>query len=213
MAALTVDVWIDFGCPYSRVGLIQLEDAIHELGHIVNLKLHAFRMDPDAPADYGQTTIEALCSHLNIDADQANKMLDAVREFGAKFDVNFNFDIARGGNTFDAHRLIKLATLHNQQFKVSRALFKAHFEDGLLLSDQSVLQHIALDAGIPASEVNELLAGDKFANEVLEDEAQVLAKGITQTPTFFFNGQNQVVGAFPTSDYFAALKQAVDQSH
>lgn len=210
MTGLTVDVWIDFGCPYSRVGLIQLEKAIHELGQTVNLQLHAFRMDPEAPADYGQTTIEALCSQSSIDADQANKMLDEVREFGAKFDVNFNFDIARGGNTFDAHRLMKLATLHNRQFKVSQALFKAHFEDGLLLSDQSVLQRIALDAGIPASEVNELLTGNKFANEVLEDEAQVPAKGITNTPTFFFNGQYRIVGAYPTSIYFATLKQAVD---
>ena len=208
MTQPVVDSWVDLVCPWSRIGLTELQRAITALGQPVTVHLHSYQIDPDAPADYGLTTIDALRANLGIDADRAEQMLDVVRDAGARVGLGFNFGIARGGNTTDAHRLLQLAALHGRNLEVALALFRAHFEEGQLLADPATLTRIASDAGIPAAEVTAMLASDRFVDIVRDDEAQVTARGITGRPTFIINGHHALTGE-QTADVFRdALAQA-----
>ena len=203
-----VDVWIDLTCPWSRIGLTGLHRALADLQQPVTVQLHSFQIDPDAPADYGLTTVEALRANLGIAAARADEMLDVVRTAGAEAWLSFNFDIARGGNTLDAHRLLKLAAAHDQQLEVALALFRAHFELGQLLADPAVLARIAAEVHIPASEVQALLTTDQFADMIHDDEAQVKTRGISGRPTFFINNRHAFTGEQSADVLRAALKQA-----
>jgi predicted DsbA family dithiol-disulfide isomerase len=202
---VTVDVWIDFGSPTCRAGLTKLNLAIKEFGKPVTVKLHAFRIDPNAPADYGMTTIEALCANENITPERANQMLEKVHEMGREVGLNFNFDIARGGNTIDAFRITYLAQEHKKQLEVAEALFTAHFEQGILISDHQELKKLALAHGLPESEIDAVLSSNKYTSDVETDEKLVITLKMEQHPYFIFGSRINIVGVKSPDEYAAFL--------
>jgi predicted DsbA family dithiol-disulfide isomerase len=203
---VTVDVWIDFGSPTCRAGLLQLNRAINDFGKPVTVKLHAFRIDPNAPANYGLTTIQALCKNENITPDQANQMLQKVHEMGNQVGLEFNFDIARGCNTMEAFRITYLAQEHGKQLEVAEALFTAHFEKGILISDHSELKKIALAHGLPESEIEAVLSSNKYTSDVETDEKLVITLKMEQHPYFIFGSRINIVGVRPPQEYLESIK-------
>src|SRR5689334_25309355 len=103
------------------------------------------------------------------------RMTDVAAEEG----LDFHFEKARGGNTFDAHRLTHLAAAHGRQDAMKERLMQAYLQEGELMSDHTTLRRLAADVGLPADEVAELLATDQHAGAVREDEATAHRLGIT----------------------------------
>ena len=98
--------------------------------------------------------------------------------------LSFRFDIARSGSTFDAHRLVHLAREHGLQDATKERLLRAYLSEGELMSDHATLLRLALDAGLPEPAVSETLAGERFADEVRDDERTAAQLGISAVPTF-----------------------------
>ena len=194
MGDRVLEIWLDFGCPWSRISLVELTRLMKVLDTRTNVRIHSLRLDPDAPTDYGHTTIEHLCSDLNISVNQAEQMLEAVVEGGAKAGVEFDFHRARGGSSFDAHRLMHLAHEHNKQIELSLALFRAHFEDGLLISNHDTLRGLAEEVAMPADAVRELLLGNDYGQEVLADELNAAEQGIGRTPHLVIDDLHHLSG-------------------
>ena len=65
----------------------------------------------------------------------------------------FHFDRQRGGNTFDAHRLVHLAAEHGLQDAMKERLMRAYFSEGELMSDHAALARLAAEVGLPADAV------------------------------------------------------------
>ena len=206
MARISVDMWLDIGCPWSRISLHELERAIATVGEPVDVRFHSLRLDADAPADYGKTTIENLCDHLSISELEAEQMLSVVVEAGARVGVPFNFRAARGGNSLNAHRLLRLAADHDRHVTVATALFVAHFENGELISDHDVLQRIGHNAGLPVAAVKTLLASDDYEAEVVADEESAVRQGIERTPHFRFSGGSEASGVHSEAELVTALQ-------
>lgn len=197
----TVQFWFDFGCPYSRMSLVELRGYVDEYNIDLNVEMRSLRLDPDAPADYGKTTVENLCDHLGITEAEALAMLQSVVDTGKTVGVEFDFRRARGANTFDAHRLLKLAARHGVHLKFAEIVFTAHFERGLLISDHDVLVQLSAEAGIPGYEVRRVLAGDDFAGLVTDDEAAADSEGIERTPHFRFDDGTELSGLQTRKDW------------
>jgi len=51
--------------------------------------------------------------------------------------LQFRFDLIRGGNTFDAHRLLHLAKDHGLQPEMKERLMRATFTEGLPIADRT----------------------------------------------------------------------------
>ena len=111
-------------------------------------------------------------------------MNERMTETAAQDGLEFRFDIARGGNTFDAHRLLHLAAAHGRQHELKERLMRAYLGEGELMSDHAALTRLALEAGLPEDEVRDTLATDRFADEVREDEATARGLGISAVPFF-----------------------------
>jgi predicted DsbA family dithiol-disulfide isomerase len=111
--------------------------------------------------------------------------------------LEFRFDIARAGNTFDAHRLVHLAAEHGLQDAVKERLMRAYLTDGEPIGDPAALERLAVEAGLPASEVAELLRTDRFGAEVRADEATAAQFGIQAVPFFVVDRQFGASGAQP----------------
>lgn len=199
---------MDFGCPWSRISLHELERAIATVGEPVDIRLHSLRLDADAPADYGKTTIENLCEHLSIDVVEAERILQVVVDAGTRVGLDFNFHTARGCNSFDAHRLVRRAADFGVHVAMAREVFTAHFENGQLISDHSVLQQIGVQAGMPADVVRSLLASDELTDVVLEDEEAARVRGLEKTPHFVFGGGYETNGVQWYEELRAALQNA-----
>ena len=206
---IEVEAWIDVVSPWCRISLQQLALAQQEFEHPVTVRYRMWRIDPDAPMRYGMTTIEVLCDKLGITADEADVMLDSVRVEGQEFGLTYNFDIARSGSVFDAHRLIYLAHEFNKQQEMAAKLIEAHFVEGKLLSDRSVLTGIAIDVGLPAEAVSGLLDSEKYADEVLADEALIRTSGAEVRPAFYIDGQQVAEGLVRKADFLKILSANV----
>jgi predicted DsbA family dithiol-disulfide isomerase len=136
--------------------------------------------------------------------------LDAqVSRAGEGEGLAFNFArMARTPNTFDPHRVIWLAGERGVQDPVVEALFQAYFTDGRDLSDRATLAAAAVEGGLDAGEVNELLGGDRGAAEVRRWEQQGQRLGISGVPFFVVNGTVALSGAQPPETFRAAVEQA-----
>ena len=63
-------------------------------------------------------------------------------------------------------------------------LLRAYFGEGELMSDPDTLVRLAVSVGLAEDDVREMLAGDRFADEVRDDERTAHAFGISAVPTF-----------------------------
>ena len=205
---MRLEFWMDYGCPYSRMSLVELRRLVADCGRDVEVELRCLRIDPGAPGDYGKTTVENLCDHLGITEAEALAMLQSVVDIGRTVGVEFDFRRARGANTFDAHRLLKLAARHGVHLMFAEMVFTAHFEGGLLISDHDVLVQLAVEAGLDADEARGVLAGDDFAGLVTDDEAAAESEGIERTPHFRFGDGTELSGVQTRKDWRRLLGRA-----
>jgi predicted DsbA family dithiol-disulfide isomerase len=109
--------------------------------------------------------------------------------------LDFRFDLARGGNTLDAHRLVHLAEAHGLQDAMKERLMRAYLTEGELMSDHATLERLAVEVGLPADEVRDMLATDHFAAEVRDDERTATSLGISAVPFFVVDRRIGAAGA------------------
>ena len=107
------------------------------------------------------------------------------------------FDLARGGNTFDAHRLVQLAKAHGVQDAMKERLMRAYHTEGESIGDTDTLARLALDVGLPEDDVRDVLATDRYAADVREDERTAMSLGINAVPFFVVDRRMGAAGAHP----------------
>src|SRR5699024_5825775 len=94
----------------------------------------------------------------------------------------YDFDLMQLTNTFDAHRIAKLAAKENKGQEMTERLFKAYFTEGLLISDHNTLRKLANDVGVDAEKVNLILESRKLSSHVRDDEEQAAQIGVQGVP-------------------------------
>jgi predicted DsbA family dithiol-disulfide isomerase len=135
-------------------------------------------------------------------------MIDNMTVTAAQEGLDFRFDLARPGSTFDAHRLLHLALEHGQQDELKERLDAATFTEGSPASDHSALRALATQVGLPEIEVDEVLTSDRYSDAVRADEAQARAYGISGVPFFVIDGRYGISGAQPADAVLQALERA-----
>jgi predicted DsbA family dithiol-disulfide isomerase len=210
---IQLEIYSDLICPWCYIGKRRLEAALRlaEGQHAVRVTWHPFQLNPDMPsAGMDRRAYRS----AKFGSWERSKELDAgVAEAGAEVDLTFNYAaVRRTPNTFDSHRLMWLADQHEQQEQVVEALFAAYFVEGLDLSQQSVLAEIVIRAGLPRTEVEELLAGDRGAAEVRQLEQAARETGIQSVPFYVLNGRYHFSGAQPPQVILAAFAEAASET-
>jgi predicted DsbA family dithiol-disulfide isomerase len=163
----------------------------------VTVTYRSFELDPSAPASREGSTAEHLAEKYDTSLEQALAMNARMTETAAGDGLEFRFDLTRGGNTFDAHRLLHLAAAHGRQPELKERLMRAYLGEGELMSDHAALTRLALEAGLPEDEVRDTLATDRFAAEVRSDEATARGLGISAVPFFVVDREFGAAGAQP----------------
>ncbi len=206
---MEVDIWSDIACPWCYVGKRRLEAALADFEHAeeVRIRWHSFELDPQAPAERGGEAASHLAEKYGMSREQALGALARMTETAAADGLEFHFDRARGGNTFDAHRLTHLALAHDLQDRMKERLMRAYLTEGELISDHETLKALALEVGLPEGPVEELLNGDAFAEEVRADEYTASRLGITAVPFFVVDRRLGAAGAQEPAYLLEMLRQ------
>ncbi len=214
MGRMDVEIWSDIACPWCYVGKRRLEAALERFDHReqVTVTWRSFELDPGAPAERGGPGEGAvhLAKKYGTSVDQAREMEARMTATAAEDGLHFRFDRLRMGSTFDAHRLTHLAYAHGLQDAMKERLMRAYLTEGERMSDHTTLRRLAAEVGLPADEVADTLATDRFAEDVRADEQLAAGFGASAVPFFVVDRALGASGAHPADDLLRLLQQGWD---
>jgi predicted DsbA family dithiol-disulfide isomerase len=168
----------------------------------------SFELDPEAPRDAQDPPAERLAAKYGMSIARAEELHVQMTERAAAEGLEFHLDRSRGGNTFDAHRLIHLAAVYGHQGAAEERLMRAYFTEGEWISDPETLVRLVAELGVDADEARAVLASDRFTEDVREDEQLATRLGIQGVPFYVLDRRYGVSGAQPAEAFVRALEQA-----
>ena len=214
MKRLPIDVWSDIACPWCYVGKRRLEAALEGFAHKDEVEIHwrAFELDPAAPKvrDASVSYAERLGKKYGRSAKEAQGMIDNMTNVARGDGLDFHFERVQSGNTFDAHRVLHLAGTKGSktQDAVKERFLRAYMTEGEAIGEPEVLVRLAGEAGLDPEEVRALLASDRYADDVREEERDAQKLGIRGVPFFVIGEKYAVSGAQPAELLRSAIEKA-----
>jgi predicted DsbA family dithiol-disulfide isomerase len=207
---MKVEIWSDVVCPWCYIGKRRFEQAVERFDGEVEVHWRSFELDPQAPATREHTATEHLAAKYGMSVEQAEASHAQMTELAAQEGLEYHFERARGGNSFDAHRLIHLAAAHGKQGEAQERVMRAYFTDGVAIGDRQAL--IALGEELGLEDARETLESDAYADAVREDEMLAHRIGIQGVPFFVLDRRYGLSGAQPAEVMLQALEKAAESA-
>ncbi len=206
---MDVEIWSDIACPWCYIGKRRFEAALAEFEHRDDVRVtwRSFELDPSAPLEREGDGATRLAEKYGMPVERAREMQRQVTDTAAGEGLDFRLDIQRSGTTFDGHRVIHLAAEHGLQDAMKERLLHAYFTEGQLMSDHDTLVRLAVEVGLDEDEARQVLATDRFADEVRGDERMAGQFGISAVPTFVVDRAIGASGAHPPEALIELLRQ------
>jgi predicted DsbA family dithiol-disulfide isomerase len=204
---LRIDIVSDVMCPWCIIGYRQLAAALEASDVDHEIHWHPFELNPNMPSE-GQDIGEHLAEKYGTTPEQslANRAMMTAR--GKELGFEFNFaDGFRMHNTFNTHQLLHWANEQGRKNDLKQALFTAHFTNGRNLSDDAVLVDIAAEIGLDRDEATAVLADQRFASTVRQEQQFWTQQGISGVPAVVFDRQHLVTGAQGVENFKSILAQ------
>lgn len=207
---MTIEIYSDVACPWCYVGKRRFNRALQAMPDPDRFEVvfRPYQLDPTLPDE-----AYPLRGHLERKfGPRVDAILQHTTATARQEGIELRFDRALASNTLRAHRLMRLALLEyspETQQTLAESLFKAHFTDGLDVSDATVLTELAVAAGMDSDRVGSYLASDEGLREVKDEIMHAQRLGIRAVPTFLFDGKYAVQGAQPTSTFVEVLEELV----
>jgi predicted DsbA family dithiol-disulfide isomerase len=183
-AAVRVDIWSDFVCPFCLVGALRLEQLAAK--QPIEPVWHAFMLRPPGSPP--------------ISAERRAMIAEHTPQIGAQIREEFGLVIERGPlgtSTFAAHHAMKHAESHGKAIAFNDAVLRAYWLRGEDIADFEVLRRIG--ATLDLSFDDAVLEGRDAASAdaVRTDLAQAEAYHLRGVPAFIFGNRYYVSGAQP----------------
>lgn len=206
---MRVDIWSDVVCPFCYIGKKRLGHVAQEAGIDLEIHWHSFQLDPDAPAKHDLSNTERLAKKYGRSVEQMQDMQRDIATMAAAEGIDFQWELANSGNTFNAHRIIHLAQSKGLGNEAEEAFFHAYMTEGLSIGEREVVEEIASRIGLDHAEVEFVLDTKEFADFVEHDEmiAREQLK-VTGVPFFVFDQKLALSGAQPREVFLQVLEQA-----
>jgi len=186
-------------CPWCYIGKRRFEAALDAFEHRDEVRVIArsFELDPSAPRSLEVDGITRLAEKYGVSVEQARAMEQNIVDLAAAEGLELRFDIARRGNTFDAHRLLHLAAERGLQWELKERLMRGYFTEGVAIGERAALEPLASEVGLPPEDVWAVLDSERYGEDVREDERTAAAFGISGVPFFVVDRSLGISGAQP----------------
>lgn len=213
---MKITFWSDYACPFCWIGEARLLKAIKELGMKKEITLipRAFELDPGAPEKAKVNGLATIAGRYNMPLEQAAAQFEQIANLGREVGLTLNQIDTHHTNTFNAHRLMKLALASKDKAiaeKLNEFLFAAFFVENLNLADRNVLLETGMKAGLKEDEIRDVLESDQYAADVRADEYEAAKRGIQGVPYFLFEDGAIAPGAVSIEEFRSLLKNAIKE--
>ena len=207
-----IDVWSDILCPFCHLGRRHLELALEQFEHRdeVGVVWHSFQLDRTADPVDDAPVIDRVAAKYGVPREQMVAQHEQMARDAASVGLDFQWEKLRGGNSYDAHRLIHFARTLGLEEPLTQRLMTAWYSEGAAIGDQDTLVRLAVEAGLEADAVRALLASDDHGIDVRTDLALASQIGITSVPTFVLDQKYGVTGAQPVEVLLNSIRQVWD---
>ena len=208
VTTFSIDVWSDVVCPFCYLGTRQLALALDDFAHRddVVVNHHAFELDPHTPKDLSIPLAQLVADKYALSVEKAEALHHRLESQAHDLGMTWSMATAKPTNTFDAHRLIALATTQGLAGEMNERLFAAYFSDGLLISDHECLCELANEVGV--IDASTLWATDAYSMDVRADESAAQELGITGVPAMLVDNKFMVLGAQGVDKIADVLRRA-----
>lgn len=213
---MKITIWSDFVCPFCYIGTTNLKNALEKFEHSdeVDIEYKSYELDPNAAHVPGETYVETLAAKKGVSAAEMRTSFSQVEKMAKEAGLDFNFDIVKEANTMDAHRIFQYAAGEGKGIDFYNRLYKAVFEDGLVVSDHDTLIDLSTEVGLDEGAVRSILDNPAInRDQVRQDVAVANQIGVQGVPFFVFNDKYGVPGAQPVDVFEKALNQIYDETH
>jgi len=209
---MQIDVFSDPICPWCFIGKRRLERALAARPAVpASINWRAFQLNPAMPAA-GMDRDAYLTTKFGS-ATEADRLYRHIGQVGAMEGLGFRFDaITVTPNTSDAHRLIRLASLHDCQDAVAEHLFSAYFLRGLNIGDRQVLCEIGEDVGLEGGLIDRYLSSTEDVETVRNEDMHARQIGIEGVPCFIVNGRFALSGAQEPEAFFSLFDMVQEEA-
>ncbi len=201
---ISIDIVSDVICPWCFLGKRRLDKALAaNAGNDIEIRWRPFLLDPSIPKEgmprkdylerkFGKERLAGLHAPLMAAAaaDGVPYALDAI---------------AVTPNTLDAHRLIRWSHDAGRQHEMAERLFQIYWNEGGDIGKRDVLVKAAVDIGLDATLVCQLLDTQADLDVVIKEINEATELGISGVPTFIFANRYAVVGAQPSEVLGSAI--------
>ncbi len=107
-----------------------------------------------------------------------------------------------------------ITRLHREKpLRLKRLSKKAYFTQGRSIEKHESIRKIAAEIGLDSRQVDEILAGDHYAEDVRADERFAQELGITSVPFFLIEAQWVINGAQPPAAILEGLNRVWAETH
>ncbi|WP_216906604.1 DsbA family oxidoreductase [Nocardia noduli] len=208
---MQVDIWSDVLCPMCFIGKRSFEMALARFEHrdAVEIRWRAFELDPQMAREPHLTLIQQHHRDFGGSARAAEERMAQIAAIALRAGLHYDLARAMPVNSFDAHRLGKLADSVDLGEAMRERLMLAYTCEGAVITDADTLAGLAEQVGIDPDAVRKMLVGDDFTADVHADEEQARQRRITGVPTFVVDGSYTFSGLREPDDYLRSLRGAV----
>ena len=204
--ALTIAVFSDVICPWCYLGKRRLERALDQLGlrDTTTVEWLPFELNPDMATEGIERTIYRA---RKFGAERSALLDTQMTELGLEEGITFAFvRMQRTPNTRKAHMLMAGAQPLGKAEALAEALFRAYFEEGSDVGDETVLLDLADNVGLDRHAALAALNSDELRTLVVRVEAQAAEMQISGVPFFIVDQQWALSGA-QTAEHWLTLIQ------
>ena len=207
---MRVDIWSDVVCPFCYIGKKRLEAAAEQAGLALEVHWHSYELDPEAPVRQEVSNSERLAQKYGRTEADVEEMQRNIATMAAEEGIQFNWENANSGNTFNAHRLIHLAQSKGLGSEAQEAFFYSYMTQGLAIGERETLEDVAARIGLNPVEVEDVLNSEEYSDFVKfdEDVARDQLK-VTGVPFFIFDQRIALAGAQPREVFLQVFEKAL----
>lgn len=208
---MRVDIWSDVVCPFCYIGKKRLEAAAEQAGLELEVHWHSYELDPEAPIRQEISNSERLAQKYGRTVADVEEMQRNIAAMAAEEGIQFNWENANSGNTFNAHRIIHLAQSKGLGSEAKEAFFYSYMTQGLPIGERETIEDVAARIGLNPVEVEDVLNSEEYADFVKfdEDVARDQLK-VTGVPFFVFDQRIALAGAQPREVFLQVFEKALE---
>lgn len=208
---LIIDIWADITCPFCYIGETLLKRELEQWEHAdsVHVEWRSALLMPELPLEESFTWSQSMA---DVDDPERlamiNKKMSVLRHLSEKYGLQYNLEHAFSHNSQRAARLLKLASRQGLALELATLFGKGYFSEAKDYSKPDELRATALQIGLPAHQVEEVLNGDLMLAEVREDQVLGIKYAPNYVPTIYFNREGRIEGVLKPEQIKNSLEEA-----